>query len=432
MQSSPPSPNPEPEEGRYDWLSTSIIVPIAIVGVVAAIIIGIVLVAQEDQQEGITTLGASTVVAETLPQTVPFQQLAGHLVVDVALGSGRETVPMILDTGAPTIVSADLAERFGGEVTGSIVSASIDGEVTSSPVVPFSSVTVGGAEFRDVGGVAGFIAPGNPLYCISGHGLIGATLMKDAVWQIDYSTQQVTIASSVEGLDHIDGAISLAFTPASEGSPSPIIEIPAGDGTLRLLLDTGSDGWLTVNPLDLEGTGASVDSDSPTVATIGAGATGTFETSLVWTALDMQFGEQELAAVPMATTVTLAEGQGNIGNAFLSNYVVTIDWPESTLYLDPVTDDPRPHAPASSTLSWDGSDYIVGSIVEGAPGTDDLALTATVTAIDGEDVTAATFDEFCMCSTGDQASSYEMTVAGDVPTTVDVAPVEDFFEALSR
>jgi hypothetical protein len=359
-----------------------------------------------------------------------FRQVAGHIVLDASLGESRETLPLILDTGAPTIISADLATRFGGESAGSIMSASIDGEVSSSPVVPFSSVGIGGARFRDVGAVAGFIAPGNPLYCISGNGLIGANLMKEATWQIDYGAGLLSMAASVEGLDHVEGAISLDFIPASEGSPSPIIEVPAGEGSLRFLLDTGSDGWLTVNPNDLEGTGASVDTDSPAVATVGAGASGTFETRLVWTALDLELGETRLSDLPITTTTSLSEGQGNMGSAFLRHYVVTIDWPESRLYLDPLTDDPRPDAPASVTLGWGGGDYIVGSIVEGAPGTDDLALSAPVTAIDGVDVTTATFDDFCVRSTGDPDASYEMRVAGDVATTVDVAPMEEFFASL--
>ena len=424
-----PTPDQEaPEAGRHR-LGTSIVVPIAIVAIVVAIIGAIVLFAREDQDKGLATLVASSVDPATLPVTLPFRYVAGHIVVDAAFGDGSRTVPLILDSGAPTIVSADLADVYAGESAGSLVSASIDGQVTTTDVVSLASLRLGGAEFRDVGAARGFVEPGNPLYCVSGHGLVGASLMKEAVWQIDYGAGTVTIAESVDGLDHVDPGTSIEFTTVTPASPSPVIEVPAGDGTLSFLVDTGSNGWLTVNPNDLEGTGSSVAPTAPAYTTLGASSTGTFETRIAYTAADLAFGDQTLPSVPIATTTTLPEGRGNIGNEFLANYVVTVDWPEGVLYLDPVDPDPRPSVPSSAALSWSGG-YVVGELVEGATGTAGLELSAPVVAIDGEDVRAATFDDYCVWSSRQPVGRLGLTIAGDEPTTVDAAPVEDFFEDL--
>ncbi len=52
-------------------------------------------------------------------------------------------------------------------------------------------------------------------------------------------------------------------------------------------------------------------------------------------------------------------------------------------------------------------------------------------AIDGEDVTRTPFDDFCTRLLSGPAS-YEMTVAGDEPMTIEVGPADDFIAALVR
>jgi hypothetical protein len=425
----PASPDDAGPPGRW---RVSNIRPIAIVAVAALVIGGIVLVTPSEQERGLEALGATTLEPLEQPVTVPLREVAGHLVVDAALGSAGEPTGLILDTGAPVILASDLVQRFGGDPAGSIMSASIDGQVTTSDVVPIPSLRLGGATFRDVGAVSGFIEPDSPLACSSDRGLLGASLMQQAVWQIDSAADVVTIAPSVAGLDHIAGAIAIPFERGSEASGSPIIELPAGAGRLRFLVDTGSNGWLSVHPDDLEGTGASLAADAPATDTLGVGASGTFETRLAWTALDLVLGDLALPATPIATTDSIASGQGNIGNAFLSNFIVTVDWTADTLYLEPLETAPRPEAPASVALGWGGEGLIVGAITVGAPGTAGLELGQGVIAVDGVDVTGATFDDFCREYQNGPGGRFEITAAADPPVSVEVAPVEGFYEASER
>ena len=151
-----------------------------------------------------------------LPLTLPYRDVAGYIVIDVTFGDDRRTSPMILDTGAPTIITEELAEVFAGDPAGTIATTSADGQVATSTVVPLSTISIGGVAFRDVGAVVGAIEPGNPFYCITDAGFIGTSLLQTAVWQIDPVAREVTIAASVAGLDHIDGAERIDFRRASE------------------------------------------------------------------------------------------------------------------------------------------------------------------------------------------------------------------------
>ncbi len=361
--------------------------PLAIIVAAGAVIAVLLFSARGEQDAGLAALGAGTVQQDSLPVTLPIRYVAGQVVVDVRLGDDETALPMLLDTGAPTAISDSLAAIHGGDAAGTVSTLTIDGQVTSSPVVPLRRLRVGPAEFRDVGAVETAIDRADPLWCLADAGLIGASLMRDAVWQLDYGAQRLTIAPSVEGLDHVERAIQLDFEPASDVSPSPLVSLPTGEGRLTFLVDTGSDGWLTAHPADLARIGSEVAPDAPAIALLASTAGGRIATRLAWTTADVSLGDRQLRDLPVATTTVLPEGQGIMGNAFLDDFVVTIDWPAGVLYLDPVAGDPHPDVPMSVSATWhDG--YVVGSFVEGAPATAGLELDAPILTIDGEDVTA--------------------------------------------
>jgi hypothetical protein len=397
----------------------------------AVIVVALAGSMQDRSPTGQEALEATAVDEATLPETLPLHLVAGHLVVEATFDDDALARRMLLDSGAPSVVSDGLAERAGGVASGSLSTVTLGGEEATSSVVSLPEVRLGEAVFSDVGAIRGFVGPDNPIRCVAEDGIIGASLMKEAVWQIDYPAGEVTIAPGIEGLDHVDGAIHLDFSLGSSASPSPLVELPVGEGVLTFLLDTGSDGWLAVNPADLQGTGTALAPDAPASLVSAIDLAGPIATRIDWTAADIDLGGQAMW-LPIATSELLPEGVGNMGNEFLSHFVVTIDWPGQTLYLDPAGPGPWPRVPLSVNVGWDGDGFVVGSLVEGLPETDAIELGAPVATIEGVEVSDATLDDYCRRLIGDAPETFEMTLAGEAPTTVDVAPVEDFFEPLGR
>ena len=421
----PGSSEHQPLRRRWPWV---------VAGLAGIAVVSVAAYAGEEQDESLAALEATSVDASTLPQTLPFRFVAGHLLMDALPEGSTEPIDFILDSGAPTTYSDRTADAHGGEAVGQVREQAIDGSVLDVPVISIETLAIGDAVFKDVAGSQNWVAPDNPLSCLSDNGLIGANLMKNAVWQIDYANEEVTIASSADGLDHIDDAIALEFTFTSIASPSPLVRFGAGDGELVFLLDTGSDGGLSVNPADLEAIGMTVDPDGPAADVLGAGIAGTFETALTYAGVDLDIGGTAAEAYPVATLPTLAEGQGNIGNEFLDDFVVTIDWPNETLYLDPVTGDgsiPTPAVPAQATLSWDGEDIVVGSLArESAVAQSGLTLGSVVENVDGVDYGEASRDDFCALFTGETPARFAVTTADG--ESYEVGPADGFYDSLDR
>ena len=141
----------------------------------------------------------------TLPVTIPFTAPANHIVVDTGFGTAA-TFPMMLDTGAPLNVSADLVKQFAFPVIDTMDAAAAGGTVTSD-VVGVDTVTLGGLSVAQVAGVSPWSTTRTRSSCITENGLVGANVMKNAVWQIDYQAKTVTVTASTDGIEHVTGAI---------------------------------------------------------------------------------------------------------------------------------------------------------------------------------------------------------------------------------
>jgi predicted aspartyl protease len=371
-------------------------------------------------------LAGSSVDSSTLPVTVPYREVAGSLVIDVRLAEGGPMVPMLLDTGAPTTLTRASVEAVDARPAGSIDVVSIDGQRVGSDVVVLPGIGIGQATFRGVGAAVRELSPGDPAACFTRAGSIGASLMRDAVWQLDPAARRLTIAASTDGLDHVDGATALAFMVDTPASPSPIIELDAGEGRLRLVLDSGTEGWLAVHPDDLAAAGIPISADAPVQHLRSIGAAGPFETELRWTAADLAL-PGAAGPTPVAAAAILEPGLGIAGLDLLSRFVVTIDWPARRLYLEPVAR-LAPTPPAAVSLGWDDG-YVVGSFVqrEGLPA--GLQPGLPVTAIQGISTAGATRDAFCALVTGDDKPAAVSVEGVDDP--VAVRPLPGFFSGIT-
>ncbi len=241
------------------------------------------------------------------------------------------------------------------------------------------------------------------------------------MWQIDYQAKTVTVTASTDGIDHVTDAIAVPFQRDRALGGSPYTVLGVGNGQLPFLVDTGSPIGIVAGPKELASVGIEFGPDSPTQNAIPVGAAGAQEQDIPWvtTTLDafgtkFDFPVGQLEIIPNA---------GNIGNAFLSQFVVTFDFPNNTMYLDPISDDGTlvdPPIPGAS-IGWDGTNAIVSTIaVGGEADKAGLKVGEVVTAVDGTPITNRA--EFCAALNNPDVKTIT-TEAGDFDASV----VEDFF-----
>ena len=131
--------------------------------------------------------------------------------------------------------------------------------------------------------------------------------------------------------------------------------------------------------------------------------------------------------LPITVVDRLPDGQGIAGTDLLQHFVVTLDWGDDSVYLEPIAASPSPADPPLSSVTWDEG-FVVGSRLPGQPGAEGLLLGTPVLAIDGRDVSRASFDDFCRHRL-EGPERFELAVAGDEPATVAVRPVHGFLDS---
>lgn len=368
--------------------------------------------------------------ADKLPITIPFKEVAHHVVVDMAVGDS-EPLAFMFDTGAGSFLTTELAETHASQLIGEIKTASGGNKITTQSLRLYPSVTVAGSvEIREVLALDPWAVQNTPLYCVTPYGLLGASAMMNGVWQVDYGSNEITVASSVDQLDHIDGAIAVPFTPQPGLSPTPLVELPVGDGKLLFIVDTGGGIGIAVNTADAASVGLEAAQDTPLITSMAAGAAGTFESSTAFVKTAVTFGDRKID-YPIAIGDGMAPTtQGNIGHNFLKNFVVTWDWSSNTMYLDPLAEDdsvPLPNPPGGGSLAWDGEKIIVGAVIPGSSAAEaGLAIGQTVTAVDGQSVEGATIDDFCTLF----SAGAHQTLTTENGTTFDISPIEGFYSEM--
>jgi hypothetical protein len=370
--------------------------------------------------------------AASLPVTFPYTEIQDHVVVDVAFGDNA-ALPFMFDTGAGTLVSREVQEANASELVIETIGLAGGGKFLITPTRRYPSLTV-----ADAVTVTDVLAsdpwePGEAFHCITPNGLLGASSMAHGVWQVDYGTKHVSVASSVDQLEHIDGAIKLPFTINEQNkmSPSPKVRIPVGTGEIEFIVDTGGGIPMTIGPADLAAVGVELPADSPTFVTLTAGAGGQFQTEVQYTRVPVTFGDTELS-VPVAVSPGMAPGAGgNIGHGFLKNFVATFDFPNQMLYLDPLfegTTVPDPADPPAIGFGLSEGTLVVTSLAKG--GTAEQAgakLGEVVTKVDGTSVGGITVDDFCAAYANGGTYTGITTSSG---TTYDASPIADFWAAM--
>ena len=370
--------------------------------------------------------------AAQLPVTFPYSEIQDHVVVDVAFGDDA-ALPFMFDTGAGTLISREIQEANPSELVVETIGLAGGGAILITPTRRYPSLTV-----ADSVTVTDVLANdpwegGDVFACITPNGLLGASSMQKAVWQVDYGTKQISVADSVDQLEHIDGAIALPYIipEGNKLSPTPHVVLPVGNGEIEFIVDTGGGLPMAIEPAQLAAVGVELPADAPTFGTLAAGAAGAFEGTAQYARLPIMFGDTELS-VPVAVAAGVGTiAGGNIGHMFLKNFVATFDFPNQMLYLDPLfegTTVPDLADPPAAGFALQNGQVLVTTVPKGGPAEQQGAKVGDViTQVDGQSVEGITADEYCARFATTTTHETVTTASG---ATYDASPIEGFWASM--
>jgi predicted aspartyl protease len=280
--------------------------------------------------------------APVVPQTVivvPFEFIHGSILVQASL-NGQGPFWMMLDTGAdPSIVEIGTAKRVGLKIAASGQPGSGGGTdenlayETSLPLVQ-----LGGLTASDVDALAMDLsklssALGRPI-----SGVLGYSLLKTRIVQIDYPNREVRFYTSAPSCTGAARPHSPSCTTLSFRYKDDILASGATvDGKpVTTNVDTGSNSNFQFTPAAVDKLGLSED-----VARAHASSSVGFNGDLKNREGKVRNVTVGTISVNDPTVVFFGKGMGmdkepwdlRIGNAFLKNFVVTLDYPHGQIML---------------------------------------------------------------------------------------------------
>lgn len=315
-------------------------------------------------------LGKSTLLDKEYATVLKFEYENGHIFIKAKIQNQNVESNFIFDTGAGTTVSPELSQKINFK------KISLKGDIDSKDPLQKSfpmidSLFIGNIKFLKTGAVEVEPSKITDPRCKPFDGLIGANILKNSIWQINYETKELMVADKLSKLNNINDAIKIPFTPASI-TGSPILSIVLNDSlTMNWILDTGFNGFITFSNEDKDiflkkiPKKDIVSNYSLGYNTIYGKDTSTAIAYLLNTTLNI--GGHNFSNVPVTFGKyknISRKKNGVIGNKFLEKFVVTIDWKGNYIYLLPIQNRQLPHNQLSYGINYgfENGKLIVGAI----------------------------------------------------------------------
>lgn len=196
-------------------------------------------------------------VVEVRPTVLPAQLISNFFVVEASLDGGAP-YRFLVDTGSTvSYVTPKLAQRFAvkekkGATPRLVRVRSAHGEETELPALTLRQLRIGASLFERVPALAYDFTDLSSHLGLQIDGIIGFPVFQHTLLTLDYLEKRLIIAPSVA-----------AYAPPPKQTPristltfgsqqgTPLIPIQMGNESFVALIDSGSDGSLSLNPAGL-------------------------------------------------------------------------------------------------------------------------------------------------------------------------------------
>ena len=255
---------------------------------------------------------------------IPFEYRLGLIILKVDI-AGKE-YDFVLDTGAPSIISKELAKKLDlSNITEQKVGDS-QGEDSNLGFTTIEKLSISDINFLNTGAVIADLNQSQEVGCLKIDGFIGSNLMRKAIWKFDYQNQIITITNSIESLNIPKSTNKIPFFTELTGTP--IIDILLNNITEKnVTVDLGSNGDISLSQKTFD----RLMKNNPSIpqtysfgnSTSGLYGLGKADSTFYLKVPSISFGDISLDSTIVQFT---SESASTIGTELFKNYDLIINW----------------------------------------------------------------------------------------------------------
>ena len=332
---------------------------------------------------------------------IPFEYQRNCIIVTINIG-GKDR-RLILDTGAAMVLSSKVCDEMKLK-TYFLPKKDNDTHVIGSVIL--DELTIKNTVFKNVGALK--LDSLNTMFsehCTKIDGLLGSNIFQHGVLQINYVDKKIIFTNDIQKLHDMQNALHIQFPAERLYVTIPTIlneKVP-----ISLRLDTGYNGFITFNAQDSKPILASYSQDKISTYTQKIGYNSVFtETSTSQQDYkillsNMKLNGEVIKDIPLQFGLYSNYSKrknGVIGNDFLKNYIVTIDWLKGDMFLLPNEKEVSFNEKTNFGIKcgFKQGKYIVGSVLRGSEAEKKGILSNDeIMEINGKNISNLSNEEIC-------------------------------------
>jgi hypothetical protein len=303
--------------------------------------------------------------------TIPFKLLNNHIYLPVKLDGGAPKL-FIFDTGSFNVLSKEEAQAQGLSSEGTFPAGGIGQNTVEFGYAKINSLDVGGLVLKNQLFATFDLSDGIRFEDLPTLGLVGYELAKQSVVVLDYDKNEITFIRPA-AFRPPKGAESL---PLKFRGHIPLVEAVLDGVTGEFQLDTGARPSLTLTRSFADAHGL-VEKYHARREAVGGPGLGGQSRGLLARPEELDLGRLAvhgpvaLISSSWRRNTAMSRIAGNIGGGLLKRFLVTLDYPQGTLYLQPNRHFAEPDVFDRSGL-WvmrasDGSAFEVADVIPDSP-----------------------------------------------------------------
>lgn len=256
---------------------------------------------------------------------IPFQYDQGLIFLPVEIGG--VTYRFLFDSGAPMVLSPEIVNRNELMILKKAWIKDSQGKGRSQNFVKLQEMRLDSLTFYNLTAVEVDLAYSPVLACLGIDGIVGANLMRQGYWEIDFDKKLLRFSNRRKFWQK-QAEHTIPFGIKSTGTP--VLNLRIGSGMVKgITFDSGSTGYLSL-PETLYG-----GDDEPVNVRWGYLSSGIYG-SLLDTARERDLAIK-LDSAEYSIPIKFETGKGGklLGMSFLENFLVQLDWDEQQIHLSP-------------------------------------------------------------------------------------------------
>lgn len=339
---------------------------------------------------------------------IPFEYRNNEIVIQVRIGN--QAYDYIFDTGGyNNVTDAIQAKNNFPILTKQTVGSSnkIKKEIN---IVKVDSLHIGQLVFQDIAALQMNFDESPTIKCTIDGGLIGASIIKNYIWQIDYPNKKIIVTDQIGKIANLKNAIKVPVT--FNNRLMPYIEAKVNGKKEKMMFDLGSSTLFsmtekvakkhgTENAITIEGGGTE-------------GGNGVIKEPIqIINSGKIEIQDLHYSNKPVYYTST--NNESLIGNPIIKDYIVTMNFKDDEMYFLPINETVvnEGWSTFGFTIEYsEGKSKVATLLKDSEAAKAGLQVDDEIQAIDGQKVDCS---DYCQCK-----KTYSMPLETNNEITLDV------------